>query len=492
VKRAVVIGSGMGGLTAAILLAKEGWEVTVLEQHTRPGGFLHRFFRRGVSYDTGFHYVGGTEPDQLFGRAMKHLGVYDDVKWHPLDPDGFDILRFPDLEFRVPVGIDRYRDRLVEYFPEERAGIDRYIALTREAVHAYGWFNLDESVPPEAIIPFEQRTVLDVTRACFKDPRLAMVVAGQSALYGVPPAEAPFGLHAIVTDTFLQSATSIEGGGDRLAFALVRRLKALGSTLHLKRRAVAIDVRDGAACAVTTADGERYEADLVLANVHPRVCLDMLPAGAVRPAYAARVRDARPGLAHLGVYLRIDGDLSVIGNRNLYRFHSWDTDIVSRPATADQTPFYFLTCPGQRHPAAVPGADQVVLGLVYTDYDGFVDARRQGEDAYRAYKQGIADRFVATILADHPGWSVVDQEASTPLTTERFNGSWRGAMYGHLHSVDQMGRYRLPMVSKVRGLVHVGQTVGFPGICGAMMSAYVVCGNLFGGSAQLMREMRES
>ncbi|MDP2305992.1 MAG: NAD(P)/FAD-dependent oxidoreductase [Pseudomonadota bacterium] len=489
-KRAVIIGSGMGGLTSAILLAKAGWQVTVLEQHTRAGGFLHRFFRRGVGYDTGFHYVGGARPDQLFGRAMKHLGVYDQVNWHPLDPDGFDILRFPDLDFRVPVGVDRYRDRLVEYFPEERAGIDRYIALTREAVHAYGWFNLDETVPPEAILPYEQMSVLDVTRACFKDPRLTMVVAGQAALYGVSAAEAPFGLHAIVTDHFLQSATSIEGGGDRLAFALVRRLKALGGTVRLKRRAVSIDVRDGAACGVTTAEGEHYEADLVLANVHPRACLDMLPAGSVRPAYAARVRDSRAGLAHLGVYLRVEGDLELVGNRNLYRFNSWSLDTVERPATATETPFYFLTCPGQRHPAPVPGADQVVLGLVYAEYDKFLEAKQRSDGDYRAYKQGIADRFVETIQADFPGWKVVDQEASTPLTTEHFNGAYRGAAYGHLHSVAQMGRYRLPMVSKVRGLVNVGQTVGFPGICGAMMSAYVVCGELLGGSAQLMREMR--
>ncbi len=489
-KRAVVIGSGMGGLTSAILLAKDGWSVTVLEQHTRAGGFLHRFFRRGVGYDTGFHYVGGARPDQLFGRAMHHLGVYDAVKWHALDPDGFDILRFPDLEFRVPAGIDRYRDRLVETFPEARAGIDKYIALTREAVRSYGWFNLDDSVPAEAILPFERTSLLDVASACFDDPRLRAVVSGQAALYGVPPAQAPFGMHAVITDHFLQGPASIEGGGDRLTFALVRRLRELGGTLTLKRRVVSIEVRDGCASGVTTADGEHYEADLVVADVHPRVSLDMLPEGSVRPAYASRVRDSEPGRGHVGAYLRVKGDLSPLGNRNLYRFNSWNLDTLDRPTTSEEVPFYFLTSPGQRHPAPVPGADQVVLGLVYTDYERFAAARRAGEPTYRAYKQAVLDRFVATMLADYPGWEVVDSEASTPLTTERFNGSWKGAAYGHFHSVAQMGRYRLPMVSKVRGLVNVGQTVGFPGICGAMMSAYVVCAELLGGSARFMRELR--
>ena len=68
----VVIGSGAGGLAAAVLLGQRGWKVTVLEQHYRPGGCLHRFFRGGVPFDTGFHYVGSAAPHQSFGRVLRH------------------------------------------------------------------------------------------------------------------------------------------------------------------------------------------------------------------------------------------------------------------------------------------------------------------------------------------------------------------------------------------------------------------------------------
>ena len=103
-QHAVVIGSGMGGLTAARLLQKRGYEVTVLEQHYRPGGLLHRFFRKEGAFDTGFHYCGGIAPGQPLGQALRHLGVMDKLEFHALDPDGFDILRFPDAEIRVPAG----------------------------------------------------------------------------------------------------------------------------------------------------------------------------------------------------------------------------------------------------------------------------------------------------------------------------------------------------------------------------------------------------
>ncbi len=498
-KRAVVIGSGMGGLTSAILLARAGWDVTVLEQHDRAGGFLHRFFRDGVGYDTGFHYVGGARPDQLFGRAMAHLGVYDALRWEQLDPDGFDILRFPGFELRVPEGVDAFRDRLVGAFPHERAGIDRYISLHRAAVASYGWFNMELVTPPEAILPWEQRTVASVLSECFRDPRLHAVVAGQAALYGVPADDAPFGVHAVVTDHFLQGAWSIEGGGDRLALALVRRLRALGGRIHLKTRVSTIDLAGGAVSGVIAVDGRRFDADLVIANLHPRNVLGLLPAGAVRPAYATRVRETKLGRTFFGAYYRMEGDLSVIGNRNLYRFNTWDTAVANASATPDDIPFYFLTTPGHRgdpsrtvsSSARSAAGRDVALAIALTSPAHFAEgAGPNGRTpGYTDAKQRLLDGMTAAILADHPGWRVVSAEASTPLTTEDYTLSPEGAAYGHYHSVAQMGRYRLPMVTKVRGLLQVGQCVGFPGICGAMMSAYVGCAEIL-GSESLMRELR--
>ncbi|MFZ5482187.1 MAG: phytoene desaturase family protein [Myxococcota bacterium] len=490
--RAVVVGSGMGGLTSAILLAKHGWRVTVLERHFRAGGYLHRFFRDGVGYDTGFHYVGGARPDQTFGRAMRDLGVADRVRFIPFDPDGFDILRFPGFDFRVPEGLDRWRDRLVDAFPHERAGLDRYVALHRAAIADYGWFSFDLSVPPEAILPWESRSLRSVMEECFHDPRLMAVIGGQAALYGVPAKEAPFGLHAIVTDHFLQGAWGIEGGGDKLALAMVKRLRELGGTLHLKADVAAIELAGGEARAVHLRDGRRFDADLVVANVHPRLVLDLLPAGAVRPAYAERVREAKPGRSHLGMYLRVDGDLSLLGPRNVYSFASWDVDDYARPSSPGDVPFYFASCPGQRGAHRLPGADEVVLGLIQVDWTTFRAWADSDPDArpaaYEALKAELLDSAIARIRADFPGWRVTWAEASTPLTTSRFTNAVEGASYGHYHSVAQMGRYRLPMWTRVRGLVQVGQCVAFPGICGAMMSAYVAMAEIV-GKDRLLKEL---
>src|SRR4051812_41248524 len=121
-----MVGSGMGGLTAALLLAKEGFKVCVLEQHYRPGGCLHRFFRKKIPFDTGFHYLGGVDEGGTFARYLRFLGVYDKLKFHYLDPDGFDVLQLPELTFKIPNGWPNLVERLNQTFPGESKAIAAY------------------------------------------------------------------------------------------------------------------------------------------------------------------------------------------------------------------------------------------------------------------------------------------------------------------------------------------------------------------------------
>ncbi|MGQ0504723.1 MAG: NAD(P)-binding protein, partial [Myxococcaceae bacterium] len=128
----VVVGSGMGGMSSALILAKDGFMVCVLEQHYRPGGCLHRFFRDRVPFDTGFHYLGGVGPEGTFARYLRFLGVYDKLKFHALDPDGFDVLQFPDFTFKIPNGWAALTQRLIETFPKEKAGILRFAEVCQQ------------------------------------------------------------------------------------------------------------------------------------------------------------------------------------------------------------------------------------------------------------------------------------------------------------------------------------------------------------------------
>lgn len=488
---AVLLGSGMAGLVAANLLAMRGWKVTVLEQHTRAGGFLHRFFRGGIGFDTGFHYVGSVKPGQLFARVLRHVGVYEDLDFVELDPDGFDELRFPGFRVKVPAGAGAWEARLGDLFPEERAGLRAFFADHRAAVAAYGLYHLDLGVPANAILPWEERSLQSVLDAHLRDPRLKAVLGAHAVLYGVPPDEAPFGMHALVTHHFYDGAAVIRGGGDRLAMSLVRRLKERGGRVVFRARATAVEVEGLEARAVVCEDGRRFPADLVFSSLHPAQLADLLPSGSFRPAWVERAKEARPGFAHFGTFLRLRGDLSALSKNNLYSFKDWDLSRMRIPAGPEGLPFYFVSAPGTRAEGGRPGSEQVVLGLAMTEWSDWSGWEAGRDAAYEARKSATLARFVEAVQADLGPVEVVRAEASTPLTTARYTGSRKGAVYGHYHSVDQMGRYRFAARTRVRNLLQIGQCVGFPGICGAAMTAYVAVGEVL-GIEPLVEELRRS
>jgi all-trans-retinol 13,14-reductase len=110
----VIIGSGISALTCAALLSKKGKSVCVLEQYNKVGGYLHCFNRFGDRFDTGAHYVGALGKGQPFHTLLNYLGTYEERLFVELDPNGFDVLRFPDFEFQVPKGYEQTIQRLTD------------------------------------------------------------------------------------------------------------------------------------------------------------------------------------------------------------------------------------------------------------------------------------------------------------------------------------------------------------------------------------------
>jgi len=137
---AVVIGSGMGGLTTAAMLSDLGWKVCVLEQHYTAGGYTHSYERNGYEWDVGVHYIGdvGTKT-----RTRKMFDYLSDGKleWAPMDKE-YDRFFIGDKTFNAKAGKQEFRDNLIRQFPGEEQAIDAYLTLLKSAGNAMSSFGM--------------------------------------------------------------------------------------------------------------------------------------------------------------------------------------------------------------------------------------------------------------------------------------------------------------------------------------------------------------
>jgi len=144
---AIMIGSGLGSLTTAVMLAKEGQRVLVLERHYVAGGFTHVFKRRGYEWDVGIHYIGEVQrPNSIIKKLFDYV-TDSKLKWADMG-DVYDRIVIGDNIYDFVKGTQQFKQRLIDYFPEEAKAIEDYVNLVFEVNKSARNFYLEKVIPP--------------------------------------------------------------------------------------------------------------------------------------------------------------------------------------------------------------------------------------------------------------------------------------------------------------------------------------------------------
>ncbi|MGI9331548.1 MAG: phytoene desaturase family protein, partial [Gammaproteobacteria bacterium] len=270
----IVIGSGMGGMTAAAALSRLEHKVLLLEQAQTIGGLTHAFSRNGFTWDVGLHYCGTFGHDQPAGRVLDWLSGRA-IDFRSIGTV-YDILHFPGgFDISVPRPAAAYKMELIDRFPDSAAEIDAYFEALQSAQAAAHMVGAERSIPE----PFRSahrwwnekkiqrwcgRTTGEVMADIVTDPKLAAVLSAQWGTYGGKPKEASFGVHAIIMDHYLDGAAYPVGGAASIAKGLVPVIEAAGGRARAATPVSAILVEDGKAIGVRTSSGEEINAPFIV------------------------------------------------------------------------------------------------------------------------------------------------------------------------------------------------------------------------------------
>lgn len=487
---AIIIGSGAGGLTAAVALAQAGKKVLVLEQHDRPGGWTHSFTLQGYRFSPGVHYIGSLEEGDGLRRIYEGLGVSQDLTFCELNPDGYDHIVIGERRIDFPKGKENLIERLKSHFPHEAGGIDGYFADLTSMMDALARLG-DLSHPLKAAssaataLKWLRASGQDLINAHINDPVLRGVLAGQSGDHGLPPSRASAFVHASITHHYLDGGYYPLGGAFSLSRAFVRALKRAGGEIRLKSRVKQILVEQKKVLGVELADGEQIRANVVISNADPEVTFGQLIG---RDKLSSKLRRKVDGVKYstscLSLFFATDMDLRAAGldSGNFWFYDHADVDKIyadglTDAALRDETPpGMFLTVTTLKDPSKKHSGHHTCESFSFVGYEAFVrwaHSRYGARPAdYEGMKEDLAWRMVRGLEKRIPGLSkhIVFYSLGTPLTNEHYLNATRGNLYGIEKSARQVGPWAFPARSEFGGLFLCGASTLSHGVAGVTAS----------------------
>ena len=504
---AIVIGSGVGGLTAAALLAKHGGKrVLVLERHYVAGGFTHTFHRPGYEWDVGVHYIGQVQHLTSHLRPLFDHLTEGRLEWSAM-PEVYDRIRIGDREYEFVAGVERFSERMKSYFPGEASAIDRYLSAVQSCAGKTSMYFAEKALPrPIArvvgpllrapLLRWARRSTAEVLAEITTNRELAGVLAAQWGDYGLPPGESSFAVHAIIAAHYLEGASFPVGGASSIAAGIAPLVAAAGGQISFSAevREVLLD-QNQHALGVRMADGRELRASTVISDAGAwNTFASLLPPEAPGVAAAlAELRSVPPSKAHLCLYAGVKQSAAELGltGTNLWVNPTPDHDGNLARFTADPSaplPVVFISSPSAKDPdfaRRYPGRAtlEVICPAPYAWFARWEDTRwkRRGEE-YDEFKQNLTERLRSSLEEHVPAvrGKLDVAELSTPLSTRHFMNYQHGEAYGVSATPARFSLRCLTPQTAVRNLYLTGQDVCLLGVTGALMGGVLTASAVLG------------
>ena len=502
----IIIGSGAGGLSSAISLAKAGQKVLVLEQHYLAGGWCHTFSRGGTTFTPGIHYIGLMGEGESSSNLYKGLGIAEDLTFFRMNPKGYEHCHIGDERFDIPAGVENFKASLIERFPKEKKGINRYLNTVQDVSRELQLIPKMDGFWDAVMIPWRTRhlgkyglfSLNRVIKWHLRNPLLEIILNTQAGDHGLPPSKAPFPLHAAVMEHYLSGGYYPMGGGASIVNAMVKKIESYGSEVRLKSRVARILIKkeqEGVkAEGVELESGEKIYASRVISNADPAVTYEKLVGREyLSEKMVEKLEQTEYSCSSLILFLRVDMDLKALGfdSGNIWLMPKRDMDEVyadmmqSDLDAKDAFDGLFISCTTLKDPTSFDGKHHTLEVVTFINRDAlkaYDSQSKKRSDEYKAFKERLMAKMIAKLSEVIPSVEehIVYKDLATPLTNEHFINATRGSVYGTQKTLSQIGPNAYRAQSEVKDLYLCGASILAHGVTGATFSGVDTAARILG------------
>lgn len=487
----IIIGSGLGGLICATILAREGRKVLLLEKNNQLGGNLQTFSRDKCIFDTGVHYIGSLGKGQNLHRYFTYLGIMEALKIEQMDPIAFDHISFDDdpKTYFYSQTAEKFVTELTKQFPKEAENIQKFYNLMEACCQSFPLYYINKSNGYEEMIPEAGQPVDQVIASITSNPSLQVVLAGTNMLYAGEAAQTPFYVHALSVNSYITSAWRCVGGGSQIAKQLARQIRQHGGKIIKYQEITQLEIQDKKVVSALNRDGKRYTANTFISNINPKRLLSLMEKPPIRKASIKRIREARDTISSFSVFIVLKAKTVPYLNHNIYHYKN-KNQVWNAVAYQEEN------WPGSYMLSMTPDPKnntwaQSITAFTYMRFDevekwansvSTVSTPEPRDPEYKAFKDRKTEILLAAIEKKFPDIRQHIQAiyTATPLTYRDYIGNMTGDMYGFTKTPGEMFKNMLPVKTKLTNLYQTGQHISMHGIVGVTTSAILTCAELLG------------
>jgi all-trans-retinol 13,14-reductase len=501
---AIVVGSGIGGLTTAAALSEKGKKVLVLEQHYTAGGFTHAYSRAGYEWDVGVHYIGDVGYPTTTRKLFDFI-TNNQLQWASMDAT-YDRIYLGDQSFDMVEGKQAFVEELLKDFPDERGAIQQYLVMIKKVNKAMRWFTLGKLLAPWAqklyqplfklLAPaYFNQTTYDVLKSITDNEKLIAVLTGQWGDCGVPPKSSSFLIHSLIAKHYQNGGYYPVGGASKMAESIIPQIQKSGGEVFTYAQVKQIVIENQRAVGVEMADGTVIKSPIVISNAGAiNTFQKLLPeATAKQFGYQQKVRKIQPSCTNVGLFIGLKQDAESLQlpktNFWIYLDEHHDKNVQTFfDDPSGELPVVYISFPSAKDPtfqARYPGRAtiEIVAPASYQVFEQWKNTTwgQRGED-YDQLSQQFAQKMLDVLFdkMPHLRGKIDYYEASTPLTTAYFCQYESGEIYGLEHDVSRFNQSWLKPKSQIPGLWLTGQDVLSCGVAGAMIAGFLTAIQILG------------